>query len=182
VIEEYRYRKAHVTIESEARHDASPPVYGGPKLGNIVASFEFDHRKTRLFTTMLIVLILLGLGRIYYDGLADNWLSTFVLVGVPGLALVMIGADFRMTGPILIIGEDGMLDRRRGPEPITWDMIEEAELRRRPFINALRIVLHNRDRYDIELALLRADPGEVMIRINEQARRATGSWAAEKTS
>jgi hypothetical protein len=179
VIEEYRYRKSHTTIESGARRDASPPVYGGPKLGNVVATFEFDHRKTRLFATMLIVLILLGLGRIYYDGLAENWLSTFVLVGVPGLALVMIGSDFLMKGPVLIIGEAGLLDRRRGPEPITWDMIEEAELRRRPFINALRIVLHNRDRYDIELALLRADPGEVMILINEQARRAMGTWPPE---
>lgn len=182
MIEEYRYRKAHTSIESGVKRDASPPIDGGPNLGNVVATFDFDHRKTRLFTTMLIVLILLGLGRIYYEGLADNWLPTFVLVGVPGLALLMIGADFRMQGPILIIGEDGLLDRRRGPEPVPWGMIEEAELRRRPFINALRIVLHNRDRYDIELALLRADPGEVMIVINEQARRATGSWAAEKTA
>jgi hypothetical protein len=182
VIEEYRYRKAHTTIESGARRHASPPVHGGPRLGNIVATFDFDHRKTRLFTTMLVVLILLGLGRIYYDGLADNWLSTFVLVAVPALALVMIGSDFLMKGPVLVIGEDGLLDRRRGPEPITWDQIEEAELRRRPFINALRIVLHNRDRYDIELALLRADPGEVMILINEQARRATGSWPPDNAS
>lgn len=178
MIEEYRYRKPHSTITSGARRIASPPVYGGPKLGNIVATFAFDHRKTRLFVTMLIVLILLGLGRIYYEGLADNWLSTFVLVAVPALALVMIGSDFLMKGPILIIGEDGLLDRRRGPEPITWDQIEEAELRRKPFINALRIVLHNRDRYDIELALLRADPGEVMILVNEQARRAMGSWVS----
>ncbi len=182
MIDEYRYRKPHTTIESGARRDASPPVHGGPGLGNIVAMFEFDRRKTRLFATMLCVLILLGLGRIYYDGWEGNGLATFVLVGVPALALIMIGGDFRLRGPVLIIGEDGLLDRRRGPQPITWDLIEEAELRRKPFINALRIVLHNRDRYDIELALLRADPGEVMILINEQARRATGSWAAEKTA
>jgi hypothetical protein len=173
---EYKYRKSQEAIEAGARRLASSPVHGGPKFGNIIATFEFDRRKTWPFMAMLVALMLLGLGRVYYDGSFEgNWLSTFILVVVPALAFVMMGMDFRREGPVVVIAEKGLLDRRRGEEPIPWEMIEEAELRRRPFISAVRVVLHGRDRYDIELALLDADPGEVMVLINETARKATGS-------
>jgi hypothetical protein len=170
---EYKYRKSQEAIEAGARRLASSSAYGGPKLGNVFATFEFDRRKTVPFMAMLVALMLLGLGRVYYDGTFEgNWLSTFVLVIVPALAFVMIGMDLVREGPVVFIAEKGMLDRRRGEEPVPWEMIEEAELRRRPFISAVRVVLRGRDRYDIELALLKADPGEVMVLINEAARRA----------
>ncbi len=150
-----------------------PDARMGDFVGNrVLASYDFDPRKRWPFLAGLLVLIALGLGRIYdAGGLEGQWLAVFLLVGMPGLAFVMFAAELRLGGPVLLITEKGLLDRRHGPELIPWDRIELAEVRKKPFISRIRIILTGQERYDIELMLLQADPAEVMTLINRQATR-----------
>jgi len=152
-----------------------------PALGRIVASYAFDRRKTWPFMAMLVILMLLGVGRLASHGLEGELAAAFLLIGLPGLAFVMIGRELRIDGPVLLIGDAGLLDRRRGPEPVPWEAVLLAEPKRRPFTNGLRILLTSGERYDIDLQLLATDALAVLRLIQDQAGRATagahqGSW------
>lgn len=149
----------------------------GPGLGRTVASFGFARMKTWSFMIMLVAMMAIGLGRIWTHGLSQEWGIAVILVLLPGLAFAMVMGELRLRGPVLLIGEDGLLDRRRGPVPIAWPAIQEATIRRRVFSKGIRIMLTNGERYDLELNLLAAEPAEVMRHIQEQAGRATAGAA-----
>ncbi len=70
-----------------------------------------------------------------------------------------------------MIGEEGLLDRRRGPDARSLGGHRAGDDQARVFQKGLRIRLTNGDRYDIELNLLAAEPAEVMRLIQEQAGR-----------
>lgn len=145
--------------------DAKPPT-----LGRTIRTFGFDRRKTWPFLAMLLVMIGLGLFWLATEGLAEAGLL-FVLVLLPGAALVMMLAELRLAGPVLLVGEAGLLDRRKGPEPIAWPAIQEATLQGRLLGKSIRIVLTDGRRYDIELNLLAANPYDVMRLVQDQASR-----------
>lgn len=153
-----------------------------PLLRKPIATFYFDPRKTWPFMIMLGAMMLLGLARIWEYGLAEDWASAFILILIPGIALVMIGQEVLSIrgGPVVVIAEDGLIDRRRGPEPLHWDAVQQATIKRRLFAKGIRIVLTDGERYDIELNLLRADPLEVMKLIQETAHRAVGDGTADR--
>lgn len=138
-------------------------------LGQAVASFGFDRKKTWPFMLMLLAMIAMGLGRIWTNGLAGEWGMAFLLVVLPTGALAMLLGELRLDGPVLVIGENGLLDRRRGPEFVPWPQIQEATIRRRSFNRGIRIVLCDGGRYDLELNLIAAAPAEVMRHIQERA-------------
>lgn len=139
--------------------------------GREVARYHFDRRKTWPFMIMLVVMIAIGLGRLWTHGLAEEWGIAVILVALPGFALLMVGQELRLEGPVLVITEDGIIDRRRGPDVLPWSAIQEATVKRRSFNRGIRIVLTHGDRYDIELGLLAAEPSEIMRHIQEQASR-----------
>lgn len=143
-----------------------------PGLGRTVASFGFDRRKTWAFMAALVIMVAIGLGSIWTQGVEEQWGLIFILVVVPGIAIALAVPELRLEGPILLIGEEGILDRRQGSSPVAWPLIQEATIRRRAlFGKGIRIILTNGARYDIELNLLAADPAEVMRHIQEQASR-----------
>ena len=136
-----------------------------------VASYHFDPWKTWPFMAMLLAMMALGAGRVWVHGLDQEWGVALLLVALPAVAFVMVGQELRLEAPVLVITEAGLLDRRRGPNPLPWPAIQEATIKRRSFHKGIRIVLTNGDRHDIELNLVRADPSEVMRHIQEQASR-----------
>jgi hypothetical protein len=137
-------------------------------------AYGFDPRKTWPFMAMLLVLCIIAIARVALYGMGESWLPTIVLLAFPIIALVMVGQELRMRGPIIIIAERGLLDRRHGPDFVPWDAISEAEIKRRPFIRGIRIKLTSGERYDLELTLLRVEPLPLMQSIRERAARATG--------
>lgn len=149
-------------------------------LGKPVASFSFDPRKTWPFMIMLAVLMVLGFARVLQNGVEGEWGGIFMLIIIPGIALVMVGSELRIKGPVLIIGQEGLIDRRRGPNPIPWEAVQEATIKRRLFSKGIRVVLTDGERYDIELNLLRAQPLEVMKLIQETAHRAVDGETAHR--
>jgi len=144
----------------------------------IVASYDFDRRKTWPFMLMLLAMIALGLGHLWTHGLAEAWGIAVVLVALPASACVMVGLELRLEAPVLVISEHGILDRRRGPDILPWSAIQEATVKRRTFNKGVRIVLTNGDRRDIELGLLDAEPTEIMRHIQEQASGYGGEQVA----
>jgi hypothetical protein len=147
-------------------------------LGRTVAGYGFDRRKTWPFMFMLLAMIAMGLGRIWTNGLAGEGGMAFLLVVLPGGALLMLLAELRLEGPVLVIGEHGLLDRRRGAEFVPWSRIQEATIRRRSFNRGVRIVLTDGGRYDVELNLIAATPAEVMRHIQERAMAADAAPAS----
>ena len=121
-----------------------------PLLDRPLASFPYDPRKTWSFMFMLGVLVLLGLLRIVQNGVAGEWGIIFMLIVIPGLAMIMVGSELRLRGPILIIAEDGLVDRRKGPDGVRWEDVQEATIKRRILSRGIRIELTNGERYDIE--------------------------------
>lgn len=144
-----------------------------PLLDRPLASFPYDPRKTWSFMFMLGVLVLLGLLRIVQNGVAGEWGIIFMLIVIPGLAMIMVGSELRLKGPILIIAEDGLVDRRKGPDGVRWEDVQEATIKRRILSRGIRIELTNGERYDIETNLLKAQPLEVMKLIQKAALDAT---------
>src|SRR5699024_3554074 len=104
----------------------------------------------------------------------------FMLIIIPALAMIMIGSELRLKGPILIIARDGLIDRRKGPEAVAWEDVQEATIKRRLLSRGIRIELTNGERYDIETNLLKAQPPQVMKLIQEAAHRATGGETADR--
>lgn len=139
--------------------------------GPVIAAFGFDPRRTWPFMAMLIVLMALGVARVVSEGMEGQWLGSALLIGFPLLAVIMVGAELRMRGPVLLVTEKGMLDRRQGPDLVPWDEIEFAEVKRRPFLRNVRVLLRGGRRYDIELMLIQAEPDQVVALIEEQASR-----------
>lgn len=160
------------------RGDAARAGEGGAPAPRIIAAWGFDRRKTWPFMAMLVVLVLLGLGRVWVDGLAGNWLAVFLLIGLPGLALVMIGRDLRIRGPVILVTQEGLVDRRRGDAPVPWHAIEQAEAKRRPFIRHVRVKLVDGERYDLELDLVDAEPEEVMAAMKRMLEPEEGGEVA----
>jgi hypothetical protein len=144
---------------------------GLPDIGRVVASFGFTRKKTWPFMISLVAMMAIGVIRVWTHGLENEWGLAFLLILLPGFALVMLVGELRLVGPILLIGEKGLLDRRRGPVPVAWPMIQEATVRRRALTQGIRIMLTNGERYDLELNLLAADAAVVMRHIQEQAAR-----------
>ncbi len=144
-----------------------------PEVGRAVASFGFDRSKTWPFMIMLLAMMAIGVGRVWTYGLAGEWGIVFLLVLLPGAAFVMVLGELRLEGPVLVIGDDGLLDKRRGPGAVGWSTIQQATIKRRVFNKGIRIMLTNGERYDIELNLLAADPALVMRHIQERAAAAT---------
>jgi len=151
-----------------------------PRLEHPLAAFPYDPRKTWSFMSMLAILVLLGLALLAQKGLEGQWGAIFMLIVIPGLAMIMVGSELRLKGPIVIIAEDGLLDRRKGPEGVAWEEVQEATLRRRLLSRGIRIELTNGERYDIETSLLKASPLEVMKLIQEAGYRATGDGTADR--
>jgi hypothetical protein len=145
-----------------------------PGVGRTVASFGFARSKTWPFMIMLLAMMAIGLGRVWTHGLDGEWGIAVILILIPAVAFVMVLGELRLEGPILVIGEDGLLDRRRGPAPVGWSSIQEATIKRRVFNKGIRIMLTDGARYDIELNLLAADPALVMRHIQERAAAAAG--------
>jgi hypothetical protein len=152
--------------------DRPGPMVAEAAVGRTVASFGFDRKKAWPFLAMLLVMILMGAARLWTHGLREEWGVAFLLVLLPGVALVMLLGELRLEGPVLVIGEDGLLDRRRGPAAVGWSSIQEATIKRRALTKGIRIMLTDGERYDIELALLAADPALVMRHIQERAAAA----------
>lgn len=151
------------------RAGAEPGGAGFAPPPDVAAAYAFDPRRTWPFVAMLGVMVALGLGRIALYGTEGQGLALAILIGFPALGLVLMAGELRLRGPVLIIAEGGLLDRRHGPELIAWERIAEAEIKRRPFINGIRIKLTDGERYDLELGLLRAKPLEVMHAIRDRA-------------
>lgn len=146
-----------------------------------VAAYEYDRRKTWPFMIMLVALVAIMVARVAIYGIGENWLPTMVLLAFPVIAFVMVGWELRMRGPIIVIAERGLLDRRHGPDFIPWDQIAEAEIKKRPFLRGIRIKLTNGERYDLELMLLRAEPMPIMQAIRDHAEAATANMAPESS-
>jgi hypothetical protein len=153
--------------------DDLPPTPAAT-LGRPIRAYGFARRKTWPFVVMLLVMIGLGLFWLATRGFAETWGLFVILVLLPGVALAMVLGELRLAGPVLIVGENGLLDRRHGPEPIPWSAIQEATLKGRLLNKGMRIVLTDGQRYDIELHLLAADPYELMRLVQDQASRAAG--------
>jgi len=151
-----------------------------PLLRKPIASFYFDPRKTWPFMIMLSVLMVIGFARLWEYGLSEEWAGAALLIGIPAVALLMIGSELRIRGPVVVIAEDGLIDRRRGPEPLPWEAVQQATIKRRLFAKGIRIVLTDGERYDIELNLLKAEPLEVMKLIQQAAHRAVGDETADR--
>jgi len=162
---------------------ATRPAGGGDITlpADCVAAYSFDPRKTWPFMFMLVVLCIIGIARVALYGMGENWLPTAVLLAFPIIALVMVGQELRMRGPIIIISESGLLDRRHGPDLIPWDQIAEAEIKKRPFLRGIRIKLTNGERYDLELMLLHAEPMPIMQAIRDHAEAATAHMEPESS-
>lgn len=152
-----------------------------PRLDNPLASFPYDHRKTWSFMFMLGVLVLLGLLRIVQSGFQVEWGVVFMLIIIPGLAMIMVGSELRLKGPIVIIAEDGLIDRRKGPEGVRWEDVQEATIKRRILSRGIRIELTNGDRYDIETNLLKAQPLELMKIIQKAGLAATAGETGHRS-
>ena len=129
---------------------------------------------SRTVIVPLLVLMALGVARVLEIGLEEDWAGAFMLILIPAVAFLMVGNELRLRGPVLVITEEGLLDRRRGETPVPWERIQEASIKRRLFGKGIRIVLTDGERYDVELNLLHADVAEVMTLITETARRAVG--------
>ncbi|MDF2095938.1 hypothetical protein [Aquibaculum arenosum] len=151
-----------------------------PRLDKPVATFSFDRTKSWSFMIMLAVLMMLGFARIAQNGLEGELGGIFILIVIPGLAMWMVGAELRIKGPVLIIAEDGLVDRRKGPDGIAWEDVQEATIKRRLLSRGIRILRTDGERYDIELNLIKAKPLEVMKLIQECAHRAVGDETEHK--
>lgn len=132
--------------------------------------WQFDPRRTIPFAIMLGVMIVIGIARLADPSIEASWMSTFLFILLPGLALILFGREFMRPGPVLVIGGEGIVDRRNGTEFVTWDRVAEVIEKKRPFISGLRIVLTDGSRYDIDLAFVNAEPKEIVRLIEERAR------------
>ena len=159
----------------------SDPSAGFVPPPDCVAAYEFDSRKTWPFMIMLVALAGIVVARVAVYGMGESWLPTLVLLAFPVIAFVMVGQELRMRGPVIVIAERGLLDRRHGPDFIPWDEIAEAEIKKRPFLRGIRIKLTNGERYDLELMLLRAETMPIMQAIRDHAEAATANMAPESS-
>lgn len=152
-----------------------------PSLEHPLATIPHDPRKSWSYMGMLALLLLLGLVLVAQNGLEGQWGAVFMLIVIPGLAMFMIGGELRLKGPIVIIAEDGLLDRRKGPEGVAWEDIQEASIKRRVLNRGIRIELTNGERYDIDCSLLKARPQDIMKLIQEAAQRALSDERADRS-
>lgn len=141
------------------------------KLGPIVAGYGFARRKIWPFLAMLVAMMLFGLAGVATQGLEGQWGLVFLLIVLPGAALVILAIELRLPGPILLIGEAGLKDRRKDRPMVRWAEIQEATPRGRLVGRGVRIVLTSGERYDIDLSLLDVEPADVISLIREHAAR-----------
>jgi len=151
----------------------SRPPPDDPAIGTVVQRYGFAKRKVGPFVAMLVAMMLFGLGGVAYYGLAGQWGMIFLLVVLPGAALAILVVELRIDGPVLVVGEAGILDRRKRRPAIRWGEIQEATLRGRLVGKGLRILLTSGERYDIDLSLIDVEPKAVMALIQDLASRAT---------
>src|SRR5690606_29478061 len=129
-----------------------------PSLEHPLATIPHDPRKFWSYMGMLALLLLLGLVLVAQNGLEGQWGAVFMLIVIPGLAMFMIGGELRLKGPIVIIAEDGLLDRRKGPEGVAWEDIQEASTKRRVLNRGIRIAPTNGERHDRDCSPRTARP------------------------
>ena len=123
---------------------------------------------------MLGILFLIGLGRVWYTGITGQGGTIFLLVLLPLSAIVFLVPEMLRPGPVVMICRQGIFDRRNGRETVPWDQIEMAEVRRKPFIRTVKIVLVDQSRYDIDLMFIDTQPEDVMRLINTVSNAGDG--------
>lgn len=141
------------------------------RIGRPVRSYGFARRKVWPFAAMLVAMMLFGLAGVAHFGLAGQWGMIFLLIVLPAAALAILFSELRIQGPVLLIGEAGLHDRRKGSPPLRWSEIQEATLRNRLVGKGIRILSTSGERYDIDLSLVDAEPAAVIRLIQELAGR-----------
>lgn len=128
------------------------------------AEFGLDPLKA-IFQAIMVVGIFVMAGWPLVDAEARANASI-----TPMAMLLLVGAymafllirDLRVGNPIVVVTEEGLIDRRRDPGLIPWSEIEEIEVRRMSFMPGLRIELRGGERREIDTILLSGKARQIL--------------------
>ena len=144
---------------------------GGARLADDapIAAFGHHPRKAIPFASMLGVLITVGLVGLAQTGIREGWGMALLLIGLPGVLVAAFIRDLMLKGPLIVATPQGLIDRRRSPDPIPWETIAEATAKNRLFAKGVRLVLTDGERIEIDLSLLDAEPKDILHLIHGAA-------------
>ena len=139
-----------------------------------IAAYGHHPRKAIPFATMLGVLITVGIVGLTQTGIREGWGVALLLIGLPGVLVAAFIRDLLLKGPLLVATREGLIDRRRGPDPILWENIAEATAKNRLFAKGVRLVLTDGERIEMDLSLLDAEPKDILHLIHSAAGHRAG--------
>lgn len=127
-----------------------------PRKPATTAEFGLDPLKVAFQAVMVVgVFVLAGWPLVSAEARdTASLVPMAMLLLVGGYMAYLLIRDLRVGNPIIVVTEEGLLDRRRQPGLIPWSEIEEIEVRRMSFMPGLRIVLRGGERRDIDTILL----------------------------
>ncbi len=138
-----------------------------------VSTYRIDKRKVAF--AVLLLLSFVGFGSwslLVGEGRPGDRLVGGVLMFLCLAMAVFLARDLRRAGPVVEVGPEGLLDRRKPDGLIPWSRIAGAEIKRASIVRGIRVTLDDGRRLDIDTQLLDVDRKELMRVIAETARAA----------
>ncbi len=135
--------------------------------------YSIDKRKLAFAIFLLLVFVAFGTwSLVAVEGpVGDRVVGAVLMLLCLGMA-GFLARDFRRQGPVVEVGPAGVLDRRKASEPIPWERIAGAEIKRASIIRGIRLTLDDGSRLDIDVQMLDTNRRELMRVIAEEGRKA----------
>ncbi len=132
-----------------------------PLSQNPSARYRFSLPRVIVYALSLIVMALFGLGLLVKPETA-GWsalLAPLFLLLISGIALLILLRQLKFFGQdVVVIGPEGILDRRLSARPLPWDQILAAEIKKASLTKTLVVVKSDNKTVDLDFILLNAAP------------------------
>lgn len=136
-------------------------------------AYSIDKRKLAFAIFLLLAFVAFGTWSLVavQGPLGDRVVGAVLMILCLGMA-GFLARDFKRHGPVVEVGPAGVLDRRKASEPIPWERIAGAEIKRASIIRGIRLTLDDGSRLDIDVQMLDTNRRELMRVIAEEGRKA----------
>ena len=105
---------------------------------------------------------------------ADGEMSKVELLSILGVAALVVAYPAFLLIPylkyksaIVRVTPEGLIDLRKGPEPLPWERIEFADVKRQIFGTAVRVQLVDGTRFDVDFHLLEGRAEQCFLAMQE---------------
>ncbi|MGO1120240.1 hypothetical protein ACTL6U_16160 [Rhodovibrionaceae bacterium A322] len=134
-------------------------------------TFRFSLPRLVIYSASLVVMALFGVGLILEPN-TTGWaaiLAPAFLLLISAMALVIMVKQLKFLGQdIVTIGPEGLLDRRISDQPISWDHIIAAEVKKASLTKTLIVVKDDKKTIDMDFILLNGQPHVALLAIQEE--------------